>query len=48
MYFWIKLGKKMSPNSLNSMLGMLHDEKDWEKKNHNGGFFWGGGYQKLS
>ena len=36
-YFWKKFGFKIGPNSFNSMLGVIHDVRDQEIKNHDGG-----------
>ena len=36
-YIWKKLGGKVTPNSLNSMLGVLHDVIHLRNNNHDGG-----------
>ena len=40
-YFLKKFGTKIGPNSLNSMLGVLHDVRDQKNKNHDGGAIMG-------
>ena len=43
-HFWAfpeKFGTEIGPNSLNSMLGVLHDVRDQKNKNHDGGAIMG-------
>ena len=40
-YFLKKFGTEIGHNSLNSMLGMLHDVRDKEYKNHDVGAIMG-------